>query len=529
MPAAKFGMYQAATAIVLVLLIAVMVTVHYFEREREKEAALIDASPIPENLVTVRSAILEAMKKSGVAAISVAVAEDGEIIWEKAFGWADRKKKIRATPHTMFRLASLSKAMTATGLMVLAQRGLVDLDRPANDYLGGCRLAAHVGDASDATVRMLLFHTAGLPMYWNFYPENDPERRPDIEKSIKKYGILVTAPGERYQYSNLGYGIIDHIISRTSGKSYPDFMREEVFEPLGMTHTSVLENPELANVTATMYDARKKSIPAYDFDHRGASAILASAHDLIRFGLFHLKHPLPDQTPIMSKEAIDRMHNEAGPRVEEPDALIGYDYLLGSFAGLDYGGYRLEVATGSMPGATSRLALVPSENLVTAILCNGDNFDLWEIEKIILEAMLPGFGNESETIDEEPSLDSDARSASPADFAGSWSGEVSTYTGPIPIHIIFSENGVASLTIDKEILSPLHIATPLGKMGFQDNVFRGLYRGRIDTPDAARAPHILMLECEPRGDRLTGYVAAIAVDQYFCLPYWMELERDRSR
>jgi CubicO group peptidase (beta-lactamase class C family) len=529
MPMAKHRKHAAAISILLALLIAVIVTVHLFERNKERETDLVDTVTVPENLAAAEFAVREAMEKSGVAAISIAVAKDGEVVWEEGFGWADRKNKIRATSSTMFRVASLTKAFTATGLMILVERGLIDLDRPANDYLGGARLAARVGDAEHATVRRLIFHTAGLPMYWNLYPQDDREGSRDIEEAIEKHGVLVTPPGERYVYSNLGYGIIGHIISRTSGKSYADFMREEVFEPLGMTHTSVLENPELPDVTATMYDARKRPIPIYDFDHRGASAALSSIHDLIRFGSFHLKRPFPDQTPILSEEWIDRMHKESGSRFEESEGQPIYDYLLASFAGVDYGGYRLEVATGSMPGATSRLTLVPSENLVTAILCNGNNIDLWDIERVVFEAMLPGLSDEKEAAGEETSLESEAGGASPADFAGSWSGDVSTYTGPIPIRIVFSENGTAGLTLDKKILPALRIATPLGKMGFRNNVFRELYRGRIDTPDAARAPHIIMLECVLKNGRLTGYVAAVAVDQYFCLPYWIELERDRPK
>jgi CubicO group peptidase (beta-lactamase class C family) len=525
MPTAKHGKHAAAISILLALLIAVVITVLLSERDEEWETDMIDA--VPENLAAVEVTVREAMKRTGVAAVSIAVAKDGEIVWEEGFGWADRKKKIRATPGTAFRVASLTKALTVTGLMVLVERDLIDLDRPANDYLVGARLAARIGDAEYATLRRLIFHTAGLPMYWNMFPQDGLDARRDIEAAIGKYGILVTPPGERYVYSNLGYGIIGHIISRASGKSYADFMREDVFEPLGMTHTSVLENPELADFTAAMYDSRKRPIPIYDFDHRGASAALSSVHDLIRFGSFHLKLPFPDQKPILSEERIDRMHSESGSSFRESEGQPICDYLLGCFAGIDYGGYRLEVATGWMPGATSRLALVPSENLVTAVLCNGNNIDLWDIEKALLEAMLPGFSDEEGTSAEEPSIQPETRGVSPADFAGSWSGEVSTYTGTIPIRIIFSKNGRADLTLGKKILPALRIATPLGEMGFQGNVFKGLYRGRIDTPDAARASHIIMLECSLRDRRLTGYLAAVAVDQYFCLPYWIELERKR--
>ena len=97
-----------------------------------------------------------------------------------------------------------------------------------------------------------------------------------MDESIWRYGLLVTAPGETYNYSNLGYGILDYIISRIAGKDYSDFMREEVFEPLAMTRTSVQVDVSSTNDVAQMYDSNKQAIAPYDFDHRGASAVLSS-------------------------------------------------------------------------------------------------------------------------------------------------------------------------------------------------------------------------------------------------------------
>jgi CubicO group peptidase (beta-lactamase class C family) len=512
---------HAVTFATLTLLIAAIATLYYF-KDRTAPTDLGAVSNVPEYLLEARSNILRTMKKTGVPAISVAVAKDGEVIWAEGFGWADKKQKIRATPDTIYRTASLSKAITATGLMVLVERGLVDLESPANDYLGQSKLVAHAGNAEDATVSRLVFHTSGLPMYWNFFPEADTARRPNIDESIGKYGILVTPPGAQYRYSNLGYGIIDHIISQASGRPYRDFMREEVFEPLGMTHTSVLVNPDLESLTATMYNAEKKPIPSYDFDHRGASAVVSSVHDLVRFGMFHLKHRLSDQDSILSEKMIDRMHSETGSSFDDQGGIV-VDYLLGSFGGIDYGGHRFEVASGAMPGATSRLALVPSENLITVVLCNSDNITLWDIEAVILEAMLPGFSKDD--VANEASPESQTQEEPPDGFVGSWSGEILTHTDSLPLTIDFFESGRTRVTIRGTPLSPLRMRTPMGDTGFVDHTFRSLYRGHLPTPDAARSSHVLMLEVELRDDRLSGYIAAIAINHDFCLPYWIELTR----
>ncbi|MBN1163859.1 MAG: beta-lactamase family protein [Candidatus Krumholzibacteriota bacterium] len=477
----------------------------------------------PEQLKQVRSSMPGMLDSTGVASIVVAVAKDGVILWEEGFGWANREKEMEATPHSIYPLASISKSLTATGLMVLEAKGLVDLDEPANRYLGESKLIAHAGSAEDATLKRLLFHTSGLPQHWNIFDARGSYRRPSMDESIRRYGILVTAPGEIYNYSNFGFGVIDHVISRVSGTDYAEFMKREVFEPLGLTRTSVMIDTTLEDLVAQMYDERNRPISPYDFDHRGASAVLSTAHDLVRYGLFHLKNRIPGQKPILKDETLDRLHTETDSGFPELEKSIGYEYLLGSFGGVDIGEYRIEVCTGSMPGASSRLALVPEENLVTVLLCNGDNIDLWKIEGSLIGSMLPGFREAFETELKDRREESVMSPQPPPAFIGSWSGGVLTYAGEVPVELNISGGGQVKMTMRGVAVQYLPMKTPLGEMGFQAELFKGLFLGRFDTPDAARAPHVILVECRMRDNRLTGYAAAVAMNKSFCLPYWMEL------
>src|SRR5438034_2341809 len=117
----------------------------------------------------VRDLIRGRLVEQVVPSLAVAVARDGEILWEEGFGWADRENRVPATEHTMYSLASISKPITATGVMVLKERGKLDLDRPINDYLGEAKLKAWIGDAAEATVRRVANHTSGLPLHWHFF------------------------------------------------------------------------------------------------------------------------------------------------------------------------------------------------------------------------------------------------------------------------------------------------------------------------------------------------------------------------
>ncbi|MBL8266576.1 serine hydrolase domain-containing protein, partial [Steroidobacter sp.] len=236
------------------------------------------------DLGCIRERIQRQMQQEKVPALSVAVTRKGEFLWEESFGFADLATRVPATKDTMYSLASITKPMTATAVMALVRDGKVDLDRPIDDYLGQAKLTARMGDAKEATVRRVLNHTSGLPVHAHFFYADETERRPSMDLTIQRYANLIRPPAERYQYSNLGYGLLDFVVSRVSGRSYADFMQQQVFAPLGMKHSVVAD---AHTVGATRYDVDGTPVPYYDFDHPGASAVFASAGDVARFGMFH--------------------------------------------------------------------------------------------------------------------------------------------------------------------------------------------------------------------------------------------------
>src|SRR5688572_1524578 len=121
----------------------------------------------------VRSLIRQQITERPVPSVAVAVARDGRIVWEEAFGWADRENRVAATAHTLYSLASISKPITATALMILKERGLIDLDRSINDYLGEAKINVRIGDPAAVTVRKVANHTAGLPLHYQFFYEDE--------------------------------------------------------------------------------------------------------------------------------------------------------------------------------------------------------------------------------------------------------------------------------------------------------------------------------------------------------------------
>jgi CubicO group peptidase (beta-lactamase class C family) len=460
----------------------------------------------------VREFIRQQLSERRLPSVAVAVAREGKIIWEEAFGFADVENRIPATPHTMYSLASISKPITATGLMILKERGRIALDRPINEYLGEAKIAVRVGNPVDATVRRVANHTSGLPLHYQFFYEDESYRAPSRDETIRRYGNCVTVPGERYQYSNLGYGILDYIIARVSGRSYAEFMRTEVFQPLGLTHTSVNIGPGLEKHQAIRYGLDGTPIPFYDFDHPGGSAVYASAHDLVRFGMFHLKAHLPDQKAILKDKTITEMQKATVGTGDKSGYGIGWG-TNESPSG------RLVIShSGGMGGVSTLLRLYPSEKIAIVVLSNASSNLPGQVMERIVAVVAP-----------EPPRNPGTQNQPPPDFKphgellGDWQGKVHTYKGELSFRLTFQPDGVVRAQLGTQS------TTSLNRAQFRDGYLSGSFTGDIGTEDANRTSYALALLLKQRGAVLNGAMTAQSLPGRRvgnALTHWVELKKD---
>jgi CubicO group peptidase (beta-lactamase class C family) len=460
---------------------------------------------------TVREKMIHMVKNGQVPSFTIAVAKNGKIIWEESFGWADREKGIPATPESMYSIASTTKPMTATGLMMLKERGLVNLSEPVNTYIAPAKLTAHESDDSSATVKHLLNHTAGMPMHYTYLYEDQSYRKPDMAESIRRYGILVHPPGEYFEYSNFGYGILHYIIEQVSGQSYPEYMKKEVFVPLGMTHSSVNIDPDLAKYAVTRYDEDNQPIPFYAFNHDGASAVFSSAPDLVRFGMFHMKNPLPDQVQILNDASIDEMQTEKEKGVVSWDEETETGYALGWTIG-KYRGYKTVSHNGGMPGVATSFMMVPSENVVIVVLTNCLSFPSYGLPYEIANQLLPEKKSEEKEPEEKEHEEKEQLySVSDSVLLGTWEGTLTSYECENPISMEFQEDGDVLVEYNREGPNDfMNLATLLNNFEFTDGTMKGQFYGTIETSDARRYPHNIYVSMKLKGDRLVGYAGAYA-------------------
>jgi hypothetical protein len=355
-------------------------------------------------------------------------------------------------------------------------------------------------------------HTSGLPFHYQFFYEDEPYRPPSMDETILRYGNLVTIPGEKYEYSNLGYGILGYIIARVSGETYEDYMRRSVFLKLGLTHTSVGIGPGLEKFAAVRYGADGLPIPFYDFDHRGASAIYSSAHDLVRFGMFHLGAHLPDQVQILSGSSIAAMQKFVPSRSPTNGYGIGW-FVNRNVRNI---GYDFVSHSGGMNGVTTFLDLIPSEKLAIVVLCNA-NADLpGEVAEKIRAAFLPKWTARLDPPPQPPSK-------LPPALTGTWTGALSTYKADTPLVLRVLESGEVHVQFRGQFKMLLN------DVSWENDTLSGRMLGDVGTEDANRHPYYLQLNLKLRGDVLNGSASAISLPgrrDSSGLTQWVELKKD---
>jgi CubicO group peptidase (beta-lactamase class C family) len=217
----------------------------------------------------------------------VIVIQDGKIVHEAGYGLADLAKGTPVTPSQIFHLASVGKQFTALAVLILLEKGKLDLDDPVEKYLPEL---ANFGNG--VTIRRLLNHTSGIPdaysgkLYDALMQRSARPTNADLLTVLSTADGLLFDPGFQFEYSNTGYDVLGALIERVSGESYPDFLEENIFGPLGMKNTFSLPSPRQKNdpLLAHSYVKYQGVIQPYDTypldDIVGSGTIYSTVEDM---------------------------------------------------------------------------------------------------------------------------------------------------------------------------------------------------------------------------------------------------------
>ena len=476
--------------------------------------------PAPAEFKPVRDFIEEKISKGIVPSLVVKVVKDNRTLWAEAFGYADIENKRKATLNSIYKIASVSKPITVTGLMTLVDQGLVGLDKPANDYLTRAKLRAYAGSADGMTIRRLANHTSGLPIHENLFYDGAEPLSPD--ETIRRYGFAAWVPGSKFQYSNLGTAILGFITEDVARTPWGQFLKRNIFDPLGMRRTSAQLTPgreregagKYASDLTLQYDydvaARFVRTGSHSTDHPGGSSMWSSAGDLVRFAQLHINGGMLDGRRILREDSARTMQNLTVDG-DEP----GRKYGVGWWGDTSIG-RRSFSHSGGGPGMGVMLSAYPDDNAITVVLTNYFGAMAPEVTKRLAGTLFPAAQETNvETAQENPAS---PRLSVPTLLKGTWQGRMVYAGGDVRLGLTIHDNGTVEAALGKTPPVTLN-GVSFGEDGFVGNTEGVLIR-------RAGFHGVSVLEFQLRGEahRMVG-ICDVYAKGYFELAHWVEMEK----
>ncbi|RDS79128.1 serine hydrolase [Dyella monticola] len=335
----------------------------------------------------------DARKTFKVPGIAVAIVKDGKIVLEEGYGLREEGKPEKVDAHTLFAIASNTKAFTAAALQMLAEQGKVDMDGRVTDYLPWFQMSDPYV-THDMRVRDLLAHRSGLSLgagdllYW-------PPTSYTTQEVVQRLSKVPIANGFRshYAYDNILFAVATLVIEKVSGERYADFIRDHIFKPVGMDEslvdmTYLKPGMDVAMGHALYNFTDLKPVPPMAWiNNPGAGGIYASVHDLAKWMNVQLAGgalPSTDASgkprQLFSQNSQNQMWTMLTPIPVSKPPIPQLQPLVPNFYGYgegwflsDYQGQKLVWHTGGWPGMVSRVTLVPGLKLGVVVLTNQES------------------------------------------------------------------------------------------------------------------------------------------------------------
>jgi D-alanyl-D-alanine carboxypeptidase len=336
--------------------------------------ALLFIAPVAVRADNTDDYVKAEMQKQHVPGVSVAVIKDGKIIKVEGYGMANVELNVPARPDTVYKIGSVSKQFIASGIMLLIQEGRISLDDNISKFLEGTPETWKA-----ITVRHLLTHTSGIVREGPGFDPLKIQNDADVIKSAYQLPVRF-APGEKWEYCNVGYFTLAEIIRKVTGKPWADYLGERLFMPLEMNATRTTTITELVQNRANGYVWRNGKLQNAEvyFALRPSGAFLSTVLDLAKWdaALYTdrvLKQSVRDQmwTPVKLNDGKSHPY--------------GFGWELDTV-----GGHKLVRHGGSLPGFRAGLFRFVDDKLTVVVLTNGDNANPGSIALGVAAVYIPG-------------------------------------------------------------------------------------------------------------------------------------------
>ena len=348
---------------------------------------------LPPMLQDLGAYVDDTRKTFNVPGIAVAIVKDGKVVFEQGFGLREAGKPDKVDAHTLFAIASNTKAFTAAALQMLAEQGKLDMDGRVTDYLPWFQMSDPYV-THEMRVRDLLAHRSGLSLgagdllYW-------PPTSYTTKEVVQRLGQVPLTNGFRshYAYDNILFAVATLIIEKAAGQSYAEYLRDHIFKPVGMSESLVdmtyLKPGMDYAMGHALFDFKDlKPVPPMAWlNDPGAGGIYASVHDLAKWMNVQLAGgELPtkgaDGKParLFSQDSQNQMWTMLTPIPVNKPPIPELQPLMPNFSGYgegwflsDYHGQKLVWHTGGWPGMVSRVTLAPGQKLGVVVLTNQES------------------------------------------------------------------------------------------------------------------------------------------------------------
>lgn len=321
----------------------------------------------------------------GIPGVNMALVQNGQVAWAEAYGYADLQQERKMTTDTYCRTQSISKSVTAWGVMKLVEKGDLDLDEPVVTYLQNWEIPDSPYEEEKVTVRQLLTHTSGMPQ-GIVGPEAGyapAEKRPTLEENLTREAVLFQEPGTGFSYSNAGYNLLELLIEEVTGRDFADYMEEEILRPLGMEHATYRWDEELRPGIPIGSDLHRNPVPVYVYPEKGSGGLLAGAEDIARFIAAGMVDTNQHARGILSEESIRELYT---PQTGRPGIYgLAFDsYGLGHFMETLADGTRAVSHGGQGYGVMTHTHSIPETGDGIVILTNSQRS--WPVIAHLLSA-----------------------------------------------------------------------------------------------------------------------------------------------
>lgn len=318
--------------------------------------------------------IPEKMKKENAAGVALVVVKDNQILFQKGFGFSDKEKNTPIDPKkTVFRLASISKAFTASAVMQLVEQGKIDLNKDIVNYMGGLKYQNNMGEP--VTMEHLLSHTTGFD-----YVDPRPE---DIHYQENDYTMLkdyvednmptvVRKPGDTYTYDNFASMLQGYIVQNLTNTPFYKYMAKNIFYPLEMHNSSFVMTNFIKEKLATGYDAKGNAIPFYQTrpTDMPQGSMFSTGSDVANFMIAQLNDGKFKNNQILQKETVEDMQKtKFALHPKYPNMTYGFEF----FSPQSHNGQYVFGKGGNIPGFSSLMWLIPEHKIGVFVVTNKDS------------------------------------------------------------------------------------------------------------------------------------------------------------